>query len=765
MKDNKNDGIYFQSPGRWIKTESDGRLELRHKVLADYDFTSYPEAGEYRFEDLLGKLSGLEVVRGVPGGAVSPHPVPLVAADTVQQSGRPPQPHVGVLNIRQLPSGLTVQGAKDYQLYNFGRDETFLRQTSSRTLLPTNANDEKTFHLRIVSTDVSAVRKSKAVLSFAEPGVSQAFFTIAFSSNSAISAIFHDTSGAGYKQQVLSFSSGSIGNPGIFDIFVTTKLDSSGYSSFNNGYIYRPEKGKEVVYVAAPVAGTHTPPLGTDGQIYGNPAMFMGFGELTGGVDQTFTADDYLTGSLGARATVYNGKLTEKEMRAISFRQGSSKTVFYRSGIEGEATKKLLKKRDRATSYPQSRQPIGRRLQNKATDPYNDTHAVDSVLQPLVYPEMIPLSMFSGSVESAFSRGGDGGGTPLRGRGRDYLPSTGSLPNSIHSSSADTRGFQISSRHQTPLDKRMIANGIPRESVMHTDTLRFQRFTTNEIFFNGTSTFGDFLRSDDDIRKKQQRPNILNRNPLYDRSPSLYASLAYNSGSIAPFDESRVSTDAAHINKPAVSDKVYPGLQQKLGDHLVLEIPLNPEESTTFGVDRRNNFSMGYFNFANSKWDTVGQIPGLSGSTSQFFGGFTASDSSRHANYNGLIASTSLAFAGTSGFAVYPENGNKLAVDLKHRGAPTDLFGFPVDDKYKASDNQLLDMSDYIDAPFILERWEIQFEADVEESGPESLGYVMPVRTEVGDFSRVYTEDGALINPKQHVDRWANLGFQILIQQ
>lgn len=758
MKDTKNDGIYFQDASRWVKTKDDGRLQFRPRLLADYGLTSYPEPGEFRFEDQMSKQSGLEVVKGIPNsnGRVTPNPVPLTSV-TKLQTDRTPQPHpAGIQSIKRLPSGLTVQGVSEYQLFEFGTDESFLRQASVRNFLPLSANDERTFHLRLVVMDFTKVRKNKAVISFAEPNNSQAFFTVGFGSNTSISAIFHDTSGgAGYKEQIipLAFNSGSSAFPGVLDIYLTPKLDSDGFAAFGHGYVYKGEQGKQNTYLASPIAGTHTPRTGGNGEIYGDPAMFMGFGELTGGVDHTFTADDYLTGSFALRATVFKGRLTEKEMRGLSFKNGTDQQYMYRSGIESAPPKSMLRNRDRVPSYPQSRQPIGRRLQNKAADPFNDAHTFDAVEQPLVYPEMIPLSMFSGSVASAFSRAGDGGGTPLKGKGIDYLPLQ-----SDGSSSADTVGFQISTQHHTPLDKRMIASGIPRESVMHTDSYRFQRFTTNEVVFGSNSSVMRFYRSDEALKNKKLYPNIKNRNPLGERTPSLYPTLAYNSGSIAPFNESKVSADAAHINQPAVSSNVYQGLQQKLGDHLVLEIPLNPEESTTFGIDRKNNFSMGYFNFANSKWDAVGQIPGMSGSHRQIFGGTTAVN---HINYNGLIASTSLGFAGTTGFALYPENGSRISADLKHRGAPTDLFGFPSDNKYKANDSQLLDMSDYIDSPFILERWEIQFEADVEESGPESLGYVMPTRTETGDFSRIYEKDGVLINRTQLAKRWADTGFLI----
>lgn len=1028
MKDINRPNIVAQSPARSIKTADHGRFDMRDKLLAYYSFDDYPEAGEFRFEDEMDNYPGLEVVKGISSGVVTPTPIELTGVGSI--SSDPYVSSVGVETTRTLPSGLTVQGRRQSKIFEFGRDEVFMRQVGSRNLLPISNSESRTFHINLLVLDSTKVRHNKSILSFAEPNSSQAFFSVGFSSATTIRAVFHDYSTGGYKYQDIPVTSGSGGGLGGIDIFVTPTRDASGNAAFDFGYVWQntAQKRQPIAYVASQVAGTHAPRNGSDGTVYGNPALYMGYGELTGGVNDDFTSDDYLTGSHGFSLSVYNGKLKEREMKALlGGMVYAHPSPLYKSGIESRPVKQMNREADRVRAYPSNRVGATGRELDRSADPFNDMHAIDAVRQPLVYPEMIPLSMYSGSISrSRTIRGGGGAptaeatlkwrpqslvtlnddgtliserwyrmdllgawfalrdtnasgpetisvdafspkisgsyegpdgtrlhnswyspGTPgntgwtfflfdesytpdstatatagagtainpyrigvadiddiafdattggmaytpsgsiklahaitgainqaVSSKFRAYIPAgtyvtssavtikqmiKGATSNSpiIHNdqtgkflidarneagqrtfgsrtfmvdpttggatmfssgiigdeeelelkpwktftggsqgemrallgkeraargyprwdgsqaveylpasenddkstSKADTIGFQISSRHHTPLSKRIILNAVPRRGNIHDDTYRFQRFAANEISVDSLEAGGWGGNLNKGYAKENNRstagkitPNIKNRQPRY-RSPGAYASPAYNTGSIEPFNESRVSADARVINLPG-SEAIL-GFDQRLGSHIAIEIPLNPVESTTFGIDRRNNFSMGYFNFSSSKWDAVGQIPGVSGSLSSPSGfGIGNTDA---LNFNGLIHSTSLGFVGTTGFAIYPEDGGNITSDLKHRGSPSDLFGFPVDNKYSANDNQLLDMSKYIDAPFLLERWEIQFEAEVEESGPESLGYIMPTRTEVGDFSRIKEIDGTGLRKSMFVDRWEHL--------
>ena len=917
MKDNRFPNLVIQDPTAGIKTtrrggvtREEGRLDLKPRVLAHYNF-DYPEPGEFQFTDNSGKLSGMGPVRGIVNPSATQHELIPNPVQLSELSSVNPNlvfvPNVGVNSRRVLPSGLIMQGPGPFTLYPFGNDNAFLFQPEARSLLPSSPGDTRTFHIRML-IGPSGVRLNKALLSFAETTSSNAFFTVGFTSQTSATVIFHDTSTApSYKQQDIpllhnSASTNAFGK--LVDLFVTPKLDGSGNAALDFGYSFTDSGGAQShVTVASEIAGTHPPINGGDGTIYGQrPGIFMGYGELTGGVNTTFGDDDYINGIFGVSLSVYKGRLTEKEMKALCRGLSQNEDSFmYRSGIESEPVRQTLRRRDQARSYPSSKGRYIGDSRDTSSDPFNETHAIDFVKQPVVYPEMIPLSMYSGSVAHSKTIKGDGGDptaeatiaisgynashfngrrftleasngpaaattlavfefdttvnkaaggssgsgnnadpykvgiqdviTPttsatlanvaeavttaintsanltnkIRARrsgtsdvilkqvnkgiegntrptlptgtspailsflqkfrmtnftggeqgkhrgsgGIEYLPKSGDASNS-----SDHRGFQISSQHHTPLDKRLILEVTPNERSMHTDSFRFQRFTANERLIKDLFLF---YQPEENPSRRKKFQSIGNRNPLQ-RAPSVFATYAYSTGSIQPFDESRVSSDAAIIDRRAVSVGVAEGFDHKLGEAFTIEIPLNPESSTTFGVDKNNNFSMGYFNFKDSKWDAVGQIPGVSGSLITDFqpDGVSAGEFSA-CNWQGLMASSSLGFAGTSGFAIYPENGSDALSELKYRGAPTAVCGFPIDRKYKASDNQLLDMSKYIDSPFVLERWEIQFEAEVEESGPESLGYVMPTRTEMGDFSRFVKEGVATLGPEDILDRMKHL--------
>ena len=66
-------------------------------------------------------------------------------------------------------------------------------------------------------------------------------------------------------------------------------------------------------------------------------------------------------------------------------------------------------------------------------------------------------------------------------------------------------------------------------------------------------------------------------------------------------------------------------------------------------------------------------------------------------------------------------------------------MGFPVHQKYEAKNEQLIDMSKYISAPFLVERVSFEFGAAIEDSGPHSLGYIKPtIKTDDIDADKRY---------------------------
>ena len=466
-------------------------------------------------------------------------------------------------------------------------------------------------------------------------------------------------------------------------------------------------------------------------------------------------------------------------------------------------------------------------------------------LQTMMFPEMMPAMMFSGS--GRFEADGE------------YKRSTwGTSQSDRIANATEKRSRFWRDANRTPFEYRIKAPGMVRPGVTHEPT-----FLLNEWNYHN-NTFS-------------QNTVILG-------------------GAIAPFDDSAVPTNSSVINKPAVDPAVFEGLDQPLGDHIAIVIDMNPVEDTTIGIDpnehielvgsarveAKKNTSIAYYNFTTQKWETYGAsgkhwiVPGVSASNAPVgqhslgSGGFhgsvwwdsTAPDfvSGSHGgrgkiygapgqntitykglpgqsgaatrispltqlgsptsgsyiwtwapscmwgkintnpvrlgnapngvqfrnnlilpiaspaadgirilgiddrlsngapngannfslapyqiggvqqsvgivtrslsdttdyshSFAGLLASASIAFAGTSGFTIYPDRPGQALADLKNRARPTSLCGFPYDDRWEASAGQELDISKYIDQPFLLEKFAVHFDAEIEDSGPQSLGY------------------------------------------
>ena len=472
----------------------------------------------------------------------------------------------------------------------------------------------------------------------------------------------------------------------------------------------------------------------------------------------------------------------------------------YASGFNSIPVRRTQAILDARQTYPSTNSTIS---PASSLTPFNDTSTVvfgshtsgSSPVhqQTMMYPEMIPALQFSGSGDFSTT-------VPPY----SYTPST----------AGETRQQVLRDVSRTPFNARLTAPGIVRPGTEHQPTLELNKWNTA----NNTTS---------------QNTEVLG-------------------GVIAPFDDSALPTDAAVIDKVAVNPSVYPGLDQKLGDHIAIVIDLNPSEDTTIGINpnenlhakgvHRTNSSIAYFNFTSNKWEKQGKasmpwvIPGVSGSSNApgamsigkdfpysinwdsslsnyvsgspgswpnqnagrgrihgasgqnrtgnplyvsqsysraFFGepGLTqwnrihmpgpqfggskdqglvddnplaregwSPDPSYptliplaniaypfYTNYSrsfiGLMASSSMAFAATSGFTIYPDSGENALDELKNLARPTALNGFPYDDRWEATDGQTLDMSKYIDGPFLLERFAVHFDAEIEDSGPASLGY------------------------------------------
>ena len=332
-----------------------------------------------------------------------------------------------------------------------------------------------------------------------------------------------------------------------------------------------------------------------------------------------------------------------------------------------------------------------------AQDPYVilwDVHLTSpkNVEDDVVFPEMLPASLFSGSQTDYYNSNGT-------------LVGVGGVGNT-HPFYRDI--------HNTPFAKRLSGPAVIRHGLTHEPTELLDKSTRNS--------------------------------PV-----SISQDTTILGGKITPFDDSNPLAD--QTTRQAVSSDVYFGLQQRLSDHVAIVIDLNPTVDSTIGVERDPDSgkatgrvtSMAYFNFSTKKWETSGKnndfiVPGaitISTASSAFPNKDTRLAPAREAAVyqkvaEDLFKQTAVGFVGTSGFTI--ENtvsetegstpGSSALAALPTRGQPTSNYGFPYSEQYEAKDDQLIDMSEYIDAPFLLERVSFEFGAAIEDSGPHSLGYI-----------------------------------------
>ena len=435
-------------------------------------------------------------------------------------------------------------------------------------------------------------------------------------------------------------------------------------------------------------AGTTTGNLSGNLQGVSDPALFVGYGELSGGVNADYRTSDFVKGVHIAELAVFKGSLSVEMQDAIA--RAHLPRNQRKSGIASRPVRKVQQLFDSMTSYPTNRQMDGK-LRGRTTQfAYDATKekvfgSADGSAkhhQMMVYPEAFPARLYSGS-----------GGTWYCG---SYFPyaSTGSAHR--HPGAPLVRiplkDGQFRDLRGTPFQDKLVTSGAVRPGVVHRET---------EIF---------------------GRINAAGYTPNQALSSSYYQALG---GHISPFNDNQAG-DAWVINERAVPPAILPGFDQKLGDVITIEIPIPTNEGCIMGVDHTQGriASMAYYNFSNAKWDRIGFMPGISGSNvlDEFqLDGAVAGFSYWEDCRNFLVNSCSIGFSGTSGFSIFEDEANLALAELPIRGRPTSMYGFPHTDQYVAGQGQTLKISDYIDQPFLLEKIAIEFSAEVEEAGPSSI--------------------------------------------
>jgi len=187
---------------------------------------------------------------------------------------------------------------------------------------------------------------------------------------------------------------------------------------------------------------------------------------------------------------------------------------------------------------------------------------------------------------------------------------------------------------------------------------------------------------------------------------------------IGPFDESRIYIDndlSFYTEGTTVNGTTLPGFGERLGSKVSLSFDISTNEpcSVYFSTGTVSpggthasradalaagvNSGIAYYNFAESKWEIVGDL--LTGSNVDIF------------NSNPQTVADSMLAIMPSQYDYWSYHTAPLTNMLKHQGSPTEFAGFPLASKFDPSEAQLLDMSDYITAPFLLEKLELTVSA------------------------------------------------------
>lgn len=183
--------------------------------------------------------------------------------------------------------------------------------------------------------------------------------------------------------------------------------------------------------------------------------------------------------------------------------------------------------------------------------------------------------------------------------------------------------------------------------------------------------------------------------------------------STGPFEDNKVYIDNdSSFYQTGTATDILPGFNQRLSSKCIVSIDISPTSQTSVffstgttpgpsvgGLDAGVNSGIAYFNFANKKWEIIGDLS--TGSNVDFFNN---SPTVRANSYVSTIPSAYYARSFSS-FDFTP-----LA---QLQGLPTNYAGFPLASKFNATSSQLYNMSSSLSAPFLCEGVQVIFSASV----------------------------------------------------
>jgi hypothetical protein len=208
---------------------------------------------------------------------------------------------------------------------------------------------------------------------------------------------------------------------------------------------------------------------------------------------------------------------------------------------------------------------------------------------------------------------------------------------------------------------------------------------------------------------------------------------------LEPFNEHRITNVASQaFYAVGTAEEDLPGFSARLSSKDSFVIDVNPTVETeiyfsTGSSDIDKCSGLAYFNFEEKRWELI---------KSQNEVDFLSSDP--NVATNSMLAVMPSTFWGNfPNLEGVPLSSN----NIRHLGKPSSFAGFPLASKFDATKQQLISVKDYIKAPFLVEKIEIQVEG--------VLGTYPPYesRAEFIDLGDVrYTNISGLNNLNRRID-------------
>ena len=163
----------------------------------------------------------------------------------------------------------------------------------------------------------------------------------------------------------------------------------------------------------------------------------------------------------------------------------------------------------------------------------------------------------------------------------------------------------------------------------------------------------------------------------------------------------------------------YPGFFNPIDDKIAINVNISTNQSKEMFRDYYENTAEGYtiegsgfyyFNFDNSSWEDIGLVDLLTGAPKDAEQLYRTPPDGNTVSRDSLLNILSQ-FTATPNIAsiayltgAFSSPGSFSTVGYDKIGIPTMLFGAPNDSKYYATSSQLLNLANYIDKPFALEK-------------------------------------------------------------